>query len=73
MGYVSYKVDNELLEIMVVLAYDLKLIYWRFFLTRFTFINVFRHKIMHTFVASVPSDLYKKPSLNYYSDQNPNN
>jgi len=64
MGYVSYKVDNELLEIMVVLAYDLKLIYWRYFLTRFTLINVFRHKIMHTFVAYVPNDLYKKPSLN---------
>lgn len=65
MGYVSYKVDNELLEIMVVLAYDLRLIYWRYFLTRFTFINIARHKIMCSFVASAPNDLYKKPSLNY--------
>lgn len=65
MGYVSYKVDNELLEIMVVLAYDLRLIYWRYFLTRFTFLNIARHKIMCSFVASVPNDLYKKPSLNY--------
>lgn len=73
MGFISYKIDQEMLDIMIVLNYDLKLIYWRYFLTRFTFLNVWRHKIMHTFVASVPADLYKKPSLNYYSEQHPNN
>jgi hypothetical protein len=63
MGYVSYKVDKELIEIMIVLAYDPILIFWRFFLTRFTFLNVLRHKIMHTFVASVPNDLFIKQEL----------
>lgn len=65
MGYISKQVDQEMFDVMNILNYDTPLVFWRFFLTRFTFLNVARHKIMHTFVASAPNDLYKKPSLNY--------
>ena len=65
MGYVGKEVDQEMFDIMNVLNYDTPLVFWRFFLTRFTFINIARHKIMCSFVASAPNDLYKKPSLNY--------
>ena len=59
MGYVSYHVDREMLDIMITLNYNLNLIKWRWFLTRFTFLNIIRHRIMFTYVASKPSDLYK--------------
>jgi len=61
MGYVGKQIDQEMFDIMNVLNYDAPLVFWRFFLTQFTFINVFRHKIMHTFVGKTPNDLYKKP------------
>ena len=49
---------------MNVLNYDTLLVIWRFALTRFTFLNVWRHKIIHTFVGKTPNDVYKKTSLN---------
>jgi hypothetical protein len=59
MGYVSYQVDREMLDIMIVLDYNLSLIKWRWFLTRFTFVNIIRHKIKCSYVGSKPNDLYK--------------
>jgi hypothetical protein len=61
MGYVSYHVDREMLDIMISLNYNLNLIKWRWFLTRFTFLNILRHRIMRTYVGSKPNDLYKLP------------
>ena len=60
MGYVGKKVDQEMFDIMIVLNYDVKDIVLRYFLTKFTFINVIRHKIMHTFVGNNPNNLFKK-------------
>lgn len=59
MGYVSYQVDREMLDIMITLDYNLNLIKWRWFLTRFTFLNIIRHKLMCTYVAPKPNNLYK--------------
>lgn len=58
MGYVSYAVDREMLDIMITLNYNLNLIKWRWFLTRFTFLNIIRHRVMCTYVAASPPDLY---------------
>ena len=58
MGYVSYYVDREMLDIMITLNYNLNLIKWRWFLTRFTFLNIIRHRVMCTYVAASPPDLY---------------
>ena len=63
MGYVSYHVDREMLDIMITLNYNLNLIKWRWFLTRFTFLNIIRHKLMCTYVGSKPNDLYKIDDL----------
>lgn len=64
MGYVSYKVDREMLDIMILLDYNLSLINWRWFLTRFTIINIARHKILRSYVGSAPADLYRLPKMN---------
>ena len=73
MGFVSYKVDREMLDIMILLDYSLSLINWRYFLTRFTFINIARHKTMCTYVGAVPEDLYQLPNIKNYSENHPNN
>ena len=59
MGYVSYAIDNEMFDIMITLQYRSELIFSRYILTRLTFINVIRHKLRKTFVASVPDNLYR--------------
>ena len=61
MGYVSYAVDREMIDIMITLNYNLNLIKWRWFLTRFTFLNIIRHRILCTYVGSKPEDLYMLP------------
>ena len=61
MGYVSYTVDREMLDIMITLNYELSLIKWRWFYTRFTFLNIARHKILSTYVGSKPIDLFLIP------------
>lgn len=61
MGYISYAVDREMLDIMIKLDYSIDLIAWRGILTRFTFFNILRHRIMCTYVGSKPNDLYKLP------------
>ena len=64
MGYVSYYVDREMFDIMITLNYNLNLIKWRWFLTRFTFLNIIRHKILCSYAGSKPNDLYKIVDLN---------
>ena len=59
MGYVSYAIDNEMIDVMITLQYRSELIFSRYILTRLTFINVIRHKLRKTFVASVPDNLYR--------------
>ena len=61
MGYVSYAVDQEMFDIMITLNYNLNLIKWRWFLTRFTFLNIIRHKILCSYVDASPPDLYILP------------
>lgn len=58
-GYVGKEVDREMFDIMITLNYPLELIEERWILTRFTFINVWRHKIKGTFRKSKPINLYK--------------
>lgn len=41
--------------------YSIDLIAWRGILTRFTFLNIIRHKLMCTYVGSKPEDLYILP------------
>jgi hypothetical protein len=57
-GYVSYKVDKEMLDIMRILKYNIRLIRWRYFYTRLTFMNMLRHKLKGTFISSKPKNLY---------------
>ena len=59
MGYVSYQVDREMLDIMITLNYNLNLIKWRWLYTRFTILNIARHKLLCTYIGSKPKDLYK--------------
>lgn len=58
-GYVGKAVDREMFDIMITCNYPLELIIERWFLTRFTFLNVWRHKWKGTFKASKPIDIYK--------------
>ena len=58
-GFVGKEIDNEFLSIMIALNYNYKLIIQRYFLTRFTFINVFRHKIKKTYKKELPTNIFK--------------
>lgn len=62
-GYVGKEVDQEMFDIMNLLNYDAPLVFWRFLLTKFTFLNVYRHKIMKTYYAAKPNDLFIKQEL----------
>lgn len=57
-GFVSYAMDDEMFAIMITLNYRLELIKQRYLLTRFTFLNVWRHKIKGTFKAKKPQYYY---------------
>lgn len=57
-GFVSYEVDEEMFSIMIALNYKLNLILQRYFLTRFTFLNIIRHKIKGTFKNEKPKNIY---------------
>lgn len=59
MGYVGKKVDREMFDIMITCNYPLELIIQRWLLTRFTFLNLWRHKLKGTFKSSKPINLYK--------------
>jgi hypothetical protein len=58
-GYVSYKVDTEMFSIMIYLNYPMALISQRYILTRFTFLNIIRHKIKGTLKNNQPSNLFQ--------------
>jgi hypothetical protein len=57
-GYVGKEVDREMFDIMITCNYPLELIIQRWHLTRFTFLNVWRHKLKGTFRNSKPTNLY---------------
>ena len=57
-GYVSYKVDEEMFSIMIILNYPLRYIIQRRLLTIFTFLNIFRHFIKGTLRKGEPYNLY---------------
>ena len=59
-GYVGKEIDNEFIKIMVTLNYDFKMILQRWVLMRFTFLNVWRHKIKGTYRNELPINIYKK-------------
>ena len=59
-GYVGKEIDIEFITIMIALNYNYKLIIQRYFLTRFTFINVLRHKIKGTYRNELPTNIYKQ-------------
>ena len=73
MGYISKQVDQEMFDVMSVLAYNTNLVIWRFVLTRFTFLNEWRHKLLCSYVGAIPPNLYIKPDLIFYSEEHPNN
>ena len=57
-GYVGKEVDEEFFSIMITLNYSMDLIIERWFFTRFTFINVFRHRILRTLKTENPTNIY---------------
>ena len=58
-GFVGKEIDNEFFSVMVALNYNHKLIIERYFLTRFTFINVARHKFKGTYKNELPTNIFK--------------
>lgn len=58
-GNVGREVDEEFFSIMIALNYPLKLIIERWFFTRLTFLNVWRHRIKGTYNNIVHIKLYK--------------
>jgi hypothetical protein len=59
MGFVGYAVDREMFDVMITLNYGLPYIIQRYILTRFTFLNIIRHRIKGTFKGSKLTNLYK--------------
>lgn len=57
-GYVGKAIDREMFDIMITLRYDFSLIIERFFYTRFTGVNVLRHRLKRTYVKILPENLY---------------
>lgn len=57
-GFVGYAVDAEMICIMKLLNYSQKSIRITYILTRFTPLNVLRHKIRRTYVGSFPENLF---------------
>ena len=58
-GYVGKEVDEEFCCIMIVLNYKPRLIIQRWLFMRFTFLNVFRHKILGNLNNKPPDNLFK--------------
>jgi len=59
MGYVSKEIDKEMFDIMILLNYPIELIKERLFFTKFTFLNVWRHKLLGNKLKQTPTNLYK--------------
>lgn len=58
-GNVGYQIDEEFFSVMITLNYPIHLIIERWFFTRFTFLNVWRHRIKGTYNNIVHVKLYK--------------
>lgn len=58
-GNVGREVDNEFFSVMIALNYPLNLIIERWFLTRLTFVNVWRHKLKGTYNKNIEIKLYQ--------------
>ena len=58
-GYVGKEIDNEFLCIMIALNYKPRLIIERGLFMKFTFLNVFRHKILGNLNNKSPDNLFK--------------
>lgn len=56
---VGKEIDKEMFDIMILLNYPIELIKERLFLTRFTFLNVLRHKLLGNKLKQTPTNLYK--------------
>lgn len=59
MGNVGRQVDNEMFFIMIELKYSIDLIIERWMFCRFTFLNVWRHKIKGTYKKNIYIKLYR--------------
>lgn len=59
MGNVGCEVDEEFFSIMIALNYPIHLIIERWLLTRFTFLNVLRHKLKGTYNKNINIKLYQ--------------
>lgn len=59
MGNVGRQVDNEMFSVMIALNYPIKLIIERWMFCRFTFVNVWRHKIKGTYKKIIYIKLYR--------------
>ena len=59
MGYVSKEIDKEMFDIMILLNYPIELIKERLFFTKFTFLNIWRHKLLGNKLKQRPINLYK--------------
>jgi hypothetical protein len=58
-GNVGSEIDREFFSVMISLNYPIELIIQRWFFTRFTFLNVWRHRIKGTYNNIVHFRLYK--------------
>ncbi len=58
-GYVGREYDDEMFCIMIYLNYPMEHIIQRWKLTRFTFANVWRHKLKGTYKNTKPSLIFK--------------
>jgi hypothetical protein len=58
-GYVGYYIDNEMFDIMIYLNYPLFSVIQRYLLTRFTFLNMFRHWIKRRLKKLKPTLIFK--------------
>lgn len=59
-GIVSYTADALMLRIMKILNYPKHLIFWRWFWTRFTLLNIIRHQIKGTYKGKFPIEIILK-------------
>lgn len=58
-GNVGREVDNEFFSVMIALNYPINLIIERWLLTRFTFLNVLRHRIKGTYNSKINIKLFQ--------------
>ena len=62
-GSVGYKIDRELIDIMICLNYDWMLILERYLFTRLTFANILRHILKGSYKVELPNNIYKEKEI----------